>query len=88
MATHMSPEGRRLVAGDHQFEVAGQVRRFNVPRGEDSYLVLDAAVIRVWCQRTQVFVAIAITESGRVIGEARAGTYKECLDILRQHIEE
>jgi hypothetical protein len=87
MAEWMRPEGRKLMPGDRQFEVAGEVRNFEVSLDNGAVLGVDCAVIRVWSQKVQKFTTIAVTEKGLVIGQSKQATYKGCLDDLREQIE-
>jgi hypothetical protein len=91
----MEPEGRRLVRRlkggfDYQFEVAADVRRFDVQvtsNGETTVVPVDCAVVRIWPQKAQRVILWAVTENGHVLGQARAKTHKEALDVLREQIE-
>jgi len=87
MAEWMRPEGRKLMPGDRQFEVAGEVRTFEVTLDNSAVLGVDCAVVRVWSQKVQKFTALAITEKGLVLAQSKQATYKECLSDLREQIE-
>ncbi len=87
MADWMRPHGRKLIPGDRQFEVAGEVRTFDVTLGNGAVLGIDCAVIRVWCQKVQKFTTFAITERGLVLAQSRQPTLKSALSDLREQIE-
>lgn len=88
MAEHMKPDGRRLVSGgDPDFEVAGEIRDFQVKLDETTYRSMRCAVIRVWCQKRQRFVTHVISPYAKVIAESSKPTYKEALSDVRDQIE-
>lgn len=95
MATHLRPEGRRLVStnGDKSFELSADIRNFEVPFDSDDeteqeyVLSFEGLVIRVWCQKAQQFVVLALSEHGRLVAEAHARTNKEAMVNLMAQVE-